>query len=246
MAGHTARMWKTITGMGEDQLRGKTIVEFGCGPGRFLDMVRYREGRAVGIDLSLAVEVARRNFADDPDVLIVQGDVLNPPFQEDIFDGGYTIGVLHHTPAPPMGLSALARTIQAGGWVACCVYGKGGFYDSPAVERFRWLHNRLKPVFGYRPALAYTYLSAYFLSPLLRGVQVPGWGQLVKYLRHNWLVCLNIPDMRWRLLDIFDAITPAIATTHTADQVREWLKEADCTSIRSTNWGGVSLVGVKT
>src|SRR3954452_7101798 len=108
MAGHTTRMWERITGITDDGVRGRMIVEFGCGPGRFLDVVRRRGGVAVGIDLSMAVEPARENFRDDPDVLIVQGDILNPPFKKGVFDFGYSIGVLHHTPDPAKGLESLS------------------------------------------------------------------------------------------------------------------------------------------
>lgn len=44
MEGHTTRMWEAVTGVDQDQVRGKTIVEFGCGPGRFLDVVRRKGG----------------------------------------------------------------------------------------------------------------------------------------------------------------------------------------------------------
>ena len=200
---------------------GKTIVDFGCGPGRFLDVVRRKGGIAVGIDLSGAVDAARRNFADDPDVLIVQGDLLNPPFRPGVFDGGFSIGVLHHTPDPAGGLAALARTLRAGGWVACCVYPKGDFYDFPSVRRFaadppaaqaarsatasRW-PTRTSPRTSSRrcsdrearrrPAPASRTTSSETGSSSL------------------WL-----KDPRWRVLDMFDAITPEIATTHTREEV---------------------------
>src|SRR3982750_2445937 len=68
MAGHTTRMWERITGVPDHQVRGRTIVDFGCGPGRFLDVVRRKGGIAVGVDLSRAVDAARENFKDDADV----------------------------------------------------------------------------------------------------------------------------------------------------------------------------------
>src|SRR4051812_18122150 len=137
MAGHTTRMWERITGVGEvEDVLGKTIVDFGCGPGRFLDVVRRKGGRAVGIDMSGAGDAARTNFGDDPDVLIEGGALPRPPFREGAFDGGFTIGVLHHTPHPEAGLKALARAVRPGGWVSCCVYPRGGFYDAPSVRRF--------------------------------------------------------------------------------------------------------------
>jgi SAM-dependent methyltransferase len=239
-------MWETITGISHDNLQGETIVEFGCGPGRFLDVVRRKGGRAVGIDLSQAVEAARYNFSDDPEVLIVQGDILKPPFHAGVFDGGYTIGVLHHTPDPSNGLKSLARIIRPGGWVACCVYPKGEFYDYLSVARFRRLHRRLKPILGYRPALLYSYLAAYLLSPLIgRGKQFPGFRGLLDYIERNWLVSLYLPDVRWRLLDTFDAITPAIATTHTGDEVKSWLEKTDCKDIQTTSWAKTSVIGIK-
>jgi SAM-dependent methyltransferase len=200
-----------------------------------LDVVRRKGGKAVGIDLSQAVEAARNNFADDPDVLIVQGDLTNPPFRKGVFDGGFTIGVLHHTPAPLRGLQTLAQTVKAGGWIACCVYPKGEFYDYSSVMRFRRIHKRLKSVFGYYPALSYAHFSAYALTPLFAKTRrLAGFSRVMDYLERNWVVVLDLPDVRWRVLDIFDAITPSIATTHTGGEVKEWLTKAGCINIRTT------------
>ena len=246
MAGHTTRMWETITQVSEDKELGKTIIEFGCGSGRFLDVIRRKGGQAVGIDLSQAVEMARLNFADDPDVLIVQGDLLSSPFRSGVFHGGYTIGVLHHTPDPLRGLTELTRTVRSGGWVACSVYPEKGFYAYPSVARFRRLHNRLKSIFGYNPALAYAYFSSYVLAPLItRGKRIPRLNHWLEYVERNWLVVLNLPDIRWRLLDTFDAITPSIATTHTGDEVRGWMEKVGCTNLKKTGWGETSVMGTK-
>jgi SAM-dependent methyltransferase len=246
MAGHTTRMWEIITDVKKEKVQTKTIIEFGCGAGRFLDVVRRKGGQGVGLDMSHAVEVTRRNFADDPDVLVVQGDILNPPFREGVFDGGFSIGVLHHTPDPLNGVKALVRTVKPGGWVSCCVYPKGGFYDYPSVARFRRLHNRLKPVLGYRPALAYAYFAAFLLAPLVaNGKRLSVLTRLLQYMDRNWLVSLYLPDVRWRLLDTFDAITPSIATTHTGKEVREWMEKSGCAHLRSTDWCETAVVGIK-
>ncbi|MFM7887250.1 MAG: methyltransferase domain-containing protein [Pseudanabaena sp.] len=119
MAGHTSSMWKRITNATPENIKEKLIVEFGCGSGRFLDVIRQHGGIAIGIDLSQAVESARLNFANDPNVLIVQGDITNPPFRQGVFDGVYTIGALHHTPKPLEGLNAWVKTVKSDEWVAC-------------------------------------------------------------------------------------------------------------------------------
>src|SRR4051812_24809494 len=245
MAGHTTRMWERITGITDDEVRGRTIVDFGCGPGRFLDVVRRKGGVAVGIDLSDAVDAARTNFADDPDVLIVQADLLRPPFREGSFDGGFSIGVLHHTPEPHCGVAALTRSVKPSGWVACCVYPKGDFYDYPSVRRFRKLHHALAGTFEYLPALLYSYFAAYVLAPAFRALK--GWGlhRAVEYIERNWLVALWLKDPQWRVLDTFDAITPRIATTHTEEEVADWLTAAGCESVKRTAWCPTSVTSVR-
>jgi SAM-dependent methyltransferase/uncharacterized protein YbaR (Trm112 family) len=247
MAGHSFRMWEAITKANDDQVRGKTIIEFGCGSGRFLDVVRRKGGIAVGIDMSLAVESARVNFIDDPDVLIVQADIFKPPFHKEAFDGGYTIGVLHHTPDPSFGLRSLAGTIKLGGWVSCVVYPKEGLYNFSSVTRFRKVANWLKPFLGFYPALVYAYISAYAIAPVFKKwKRMRNITSFIHYLEKNWVVSLDyLPDIRWRILDTFDAITPKIASTHTSEEVFNWMKSAGCIDVKTANWGDTSMVGVK-
>ncbi len=245
MEGHTTRMWERITGI-TGSVDGARIVEFGCGPGRFLDVVKRKGGVAVGVELSSAVESARANFTDDPNVLVVQADLLNAPFRPGSFDAGYSIGVLHHTPNPGGGLQALAELVRPQGWIACSVYPKNEFYDYRSVERARRLNHALNGFFAYRAALFYSYFSGYLISPIYcKAAAIPGLRQLLEYLARNWMVVLCIPDRRWRVLDIFDAITPEIATTHTGEEVESWFKAAGCGNVHKTEWGDTSVVGIK-
>jgi len=246
MQGHTKRMFAEATGFSGQDLENRLVVEFGCGPGRFLDMVRQSGGRAVGIDLSAAVESARENFQDDPNVLIVQGDVLDPPFKKNSFDVGYSIGVLHHTPDPAKGFKALVEIVKPNGLVACCVYPEGGFYDLASVATYRHAHNATKKLFGTKAALGYSYFSAYCLYPLFSRLHcIPALEHWIDIAEHKLFVNVHIPDAKWRVLDNFDAITPVYAFTHTAEEVDRWFTEAGCRDIRQTPWCATSFVGIK-
>lgn len=242
---NSLRKWEGIVGL-TGSLEGQRIVEFGCGAGRFLDVVRRKGGMAAGIDLSLAVDAARNNFSGDPQVLIVQGDVTCPPFREGSFDGGYTIGVLHHTPNPVEGLRQLARCVKKGGWVACSVYPRNSVYAHPSLARWRKWHGRVVASWGSAPALAYSMLSAYVLWWAYRIMaHLPLANRLASYLDREWLPVAHVSDSAWRLLDTFDSITPSYASTHTREEVQGWFAEAGCSDVRQSLWGDTSFVGIK-
>lgn len=249
MAGYTKKMFEKITGFTPESLKGKLVIDFGCGPGRFIEVARDYGAIVVGIDLSLAVESAHENFKNDPNVLIVQGDILNPPFKKSMFDAGYTIGVLHHTPDPSEGLKKLAETVKKNEPIVCCVYpyvNGDGFYDSPAVSIYRKIINSTKFLFGNRLALLYSYFSAYPLYYLFNQLRpLPILGNLVTILNKYFIPVVYLPDGRWRLLDTFDAITPYYASTHTQQEVIGWFKKINCHDILQTNWCTTSIKGLK-
>ncbi len=154
MQGHTLHMWQRITALETDSLEEQVIGDFGCGSGRFLEVVRLKKGRAIGLDLSQAVEAAADHFRHDPQVLICQADILKPPIKPESLDGAFSIGVLHHTPQPAKGFEVMARTVKTGGWISVSVYGKGGYYDFPTVKLYRSLFKALWPWCRQYPPLA--------------------------------------------------------------------------------------------
>lgn len=251
MAGHTTRMFTAITKWNEEQLRGKLIVEFGCGTGRFIDLLNKFGAIVIGLEMSSAVDEARRNFIYKDNVLLVQGDLLNPPFKDQIFDFGYTIGALHHTPDPEKGLCNLIKVVKTGGKIACSVYSQNGFYNYPILKLSRSIFKKLKKTIGWNNAqkltIVYSYFSSYFLYFFNRIIlHVPKVGELfVNFINKYIFICLMLPDGRWRVLDTFDAITPEYASTHTADEIIKWFKEAGINQIIKTDWANTSYVGIK-
>lgn len=236
MEGHTRRMWERICA-GAGLVKGTVVAEFGCGPGRFLDVVRSKGGRAIGLDLSSAVEAAAENFRDDPNVLICQADALRPPLRAGALDGAYSIGVLHHTPAPAAGVAAMAKSVRPGGWIAACVYPKGSYYDSPLVRLYRAVFKALVPVMGHYPPLAYSYFAAWVLNPVSR---IPVAGLPFKVL----FPFARIPDWRWSLLDTFDSVTPTHQSSHETREVFDWFRSAGAERIEPSDWGPTAFHAV--
>lgn len=118
MQGHTRGMFTHITQFNAQKLRGKMVLDIGCGPGRFTDIALGMGASVVAIDYSSAIDAARSNFScKNTDVLFVQGDALLLPLKDNSMDYSFTIGVLHHTPSPASGVREAHRVTRTGGGV---------------------------------------------------------------------------------------------------------------------------------
>jgi SAM-dependent methyltransferase len=115
-----------IRPVGPGFLRGKLILEGGCGKGRHTAVAAELGARdIVAIDLSAAVDAAFANTRHLPNAHIVQGDLNSPPVKR-VFDYAFSIGVLHHLPDPERGFRALVSRVTSNGAVSAWVYGREG------------------------------------------------------------------------------------------------------------------------
>lgn len=241
MAGHTRKMWEQIVNS-DNTFKGRLLIDFGCGPGRFIEIARKKGARVIGIDLSDAVEVAHDNFKNDNDVLIVQGDILKLPFKKEIADGAFSIGVLHHLPDPHLGFKRIVDVVKKSGWLAVSVYGQYGYYTSPVVNFYRWIFKRLWPVFGPYPALIYSYVIVYVFGTLAR---VPVIKYFV-YILKTIFPFIDLPDRNWSVLDTFDSITPSNQFGFSIFEIFGWFKETrKFKTVEPSNWGGATMWGIK-
>lgn len=238
MQGYTMRMWEKVTSIESKDLGGALVLDYGCGPGRFTEIVRMKNGRAIGIDLSGAVEAAAENFRYDAGVLICQADILQPPIRPETVDGAFSIGVLHHTPNPRKGFQEMVKTVKPGGWAALAVYGKGTYYDFPTVTLYRNVFRALWPALKHYPPLLYSYAAAHVLAPLSR---VPILGQILR----GAFPFVRLPDAQWSVLDTFDSVTTSYQSSHESYEVFGWLKQAGLEGIEPSDWGFSSYHAMK-
>jgi SAM-dependent methyltransferase len=236
MEGHTRAMWERITGRTAQagSLEGQTVLDMGCGPGRFIEIARQAGARVVGVDYSIAVEVAAEAFANDPAVCICQADVLSLPFRDGVFEGAFSIGVLHHTPAPQQGVEQALKVLRQDGWFALSVYAKNGYYNYPNVQFWRKLFNFTWPVLRQYPPLLYSHLAGYILRPLAR---IPGLALLIRVP----FPFVRLPDARWSVLDTFDSVTPSFQSGHETYEVHQWLKRAGFREVEAADWGPTAV-----
>jgi SAM-dependent methyltransferase len=116
--------------------RDKRVLDVGCGTGRHARLAAlYGASEVIALDLSEAVETARRVLSPFGGSHVVQGDLLRPPFRTAADGGGfdfvYCIGVLHHLPDSYEGFRALLPLVRPGGTIAVWVYG----YENTGLVR---------------------------------------------------------------------------------------------------------------
>jgi len=207
------------TGLTPNDLQGKLVLDVGCGMGRFADIATRWGARVVGIDLSVAAEVAARNLAER-EFAALQADVFALPFAPESFDYIYSIGVLHHTPDCEQAVKSLPPYLKPGGTLAVWLYSAYNpwYRSSDVYRRFtskmapKTLHGILSVavpcVNGLDSALRVLPLIGRPLSGLLRYV----------------LPVNRNPHRQWRVLDTFDWYSPKYQSKHTYEQVFRWFE----------------------
>ncbi len=110
------------TGLTLESLRGRRVLDAGCGMGRFAEVCIEAGAEVHAIDLSTAVEAAARNLGIYPNASFYQADIMNLPFADGTFDVIYSIGVLHHTPDTRKAFLSLTRLVKPGGLIVIWVY----------------------------------------------------------------------------------------------------------------------------
>lgn len=101
--------------MSPDEFQGKLVLDAGCGNGRYSHWAHEYGAQVVGVDLSEAVDAARRNTWDSPNIQIIQGDIFELPFNPETFDAIFSIGVLGHTGDARVATSNLSKLLKPGG-----------------------------------------------------------------------------------------------------------------------------------
>ena len=232
MEGATAARLLSVTGVRPSWFADKTIFEIGCGAGRFLDVAESYGAKVVGLELSEAVYVARRNL-EGRNALIVRGDALHPPFRDRIFDMALAIGVLHHIPSPESAFLAMVTKVRPKGQVAVQVYNR---YDSLLIKQTAF-YRKVFRVLGRKALVAYSYFSAGILYHLCF-LPIVGYGFRLLF------PVKKFPTFQHRYLNIFDWLSPTYMSYHGTREVFEWFKSAGCSEIEPTDLGPSSFRGI--
>jgi SAM-dependent methyltransferase len=85
------------------------VLEAGCGAGRFVKYLHDRGFDCRGVEYNS--ETVQNVKAKWPELQVVHGDVLNMPYEDDVFDGVLAIGLIEHFEEGPEGVLAEIRRV---------------------------------------------------------------------------------------------------------------------------------------
>lgn len=210
-----------------DHLRGKLVLDVGCGFGRHLYCASELGAETVGVDLSGGVDLAYRNNRSHPRCHVVQANVFDRPFRDHAFDVVWSFGVLHHMPDPHAGFRAMVPFAKRdGGIVAIWVYGYRGMAFTYRLSHMRALHRvtrELSAEARVRASKAVAgVLSALYWGPLGLARRV-GLRRVVDrlplsvYVGHEWSA---------RVAAVHDRLSTPITHFHDHDELLGWCRDA--------------------
>jgi SAM-dependent methyltransferase len=214
------------TGFHPEELRGKLVLDVGCGMGRFAEVATRWGAYVVGIDLSLAAEVAAENLADR-EAAFLQADVFKLPFAPESFDYIYSLGVLHHTPNCEQAFKGLPRLLKPGGRIAIWLYSKyNNWYKMSDV--YRKVTRRMSTKMLH--TLCYGVIPLYGVHQVLR--KIPLVGRTASGALAYAIPMAFHKDPRWRVLDTFDWYSPWYQSKHTYEEVFRWFEDCGLEDLR--------------
>jgi SAM-dependent methyltransferase len=212
-----------FTGLRQDHIRGRTVLEVGCGGGRWLKVLADLGARAVvGLDAGTSVSQAAQRTARYPNVHVVRGSALNIPLKPS-FDLVTSVGVVHHLADPVLGLKNMRQVTLPNHLVAFWVYAREGneLYLS-FVRPLRSVTTRMPDgvnTVSSKVLAAFVWVYANTVNRLAAATNMP-------LPLRDYLVMLR--RLRFRDIEsvVYDQLTPCIAAYPTRDQVVSWVSQA--------------------
>ena len=215
------------------ELRGKRVLDVGCGTGRFAEIALEEGAEVVCVDMSRAIDVARQNLGHFPTAHFVQADIFELPLKPE-FDVVYSLGVLHHTPDPPRAFAAIARLVKPGGCISVRLYASYNKAYVATTEFYRRFTKRLRP--STLAKLCHLAIPLYYVG------KIPALGPFIT--RILLPVSVNPPTHQWRVCNTFDLYSPEYTFFYTHADVDRWLHDAGFERVRVVDPdGGVCFEG---
>ncbi len=225
---HRKGLFLDALGASPEELRGKLILDAGCGSGLLsMEMAKSFGMEVVALDLAFGIENAYRKNTN-PYVYYLQGSVLNLPFKPQAFDRLYCAGVLVACPDTHAGFKSIVPVLAKDGRCFIWVYHPISKQYYPTEHRklaiYNWIRTRITSRLPIQVQY-YLYLST---LPIF----------LVKQSIERMLGKRPSP-LTWRekMQAIFDFFSPLYQHRHEPAEVSSWFSEQGFKNVVVCNIG---------
>ena len=232
--------------LSSDKLKGKLILDVGCGTGRFAEIALQSGAKVIGLDYSDAAYVATKNLKHYPDFRAVRGNIYKLPFKKDSFDIVYCLGVLQHTPNVEKAYKSLPRIVKDSGLLTVDYYWKR--FQSVLGWKYiiRLITSKLKESTTLK-ILKIVHPFFYLLSELIS--RIPYFGKALSRLIPVVNYVNDYPQLgktllrEWSFLDTYDSWAPKFDKPQTVNTVKKWAKEIALENVEIEHVGQLVVRG---
>jgi uncharacterized protein YbaR (Trm112 family)/ubiquinone/menaquinone biosynthesis C-methylase UbiE len=223
-----------------DDLTDSILFDAGCGHGETMISLADTKAEIVGMDLSYSVDIVQRLVRRLPAsqrkrIHLVQGNVCQPPFRNNVFDYVYSAGVLHHNPNTFDAFNSIARTVNSHGRIFIEVYSAD---HKNRIETIVWKATDVAKL-----------ITTHLPHKILHAVC---YAQVPMYKAYHYIYNLSTGTKRYQKrslremeLSIFDGLAPKYAWTHSTKEVANWFEKLGFRNLKKTffNQNGIGIVG---
>jgi SAM-dependent methyltransferase len=217
------------------------VLDAGCGAGvsgREVFGPMGERVRYLGADLTDAVDVAKRRFAEiGMDAQFLQADLTRLPLAPASVDVIFSEGVLHHTDSTEGALKAVAPLLRPGGRILFYVYRRKALIREYTDDAIRAQLQQMSPQEAWKALEPLTRLGI-ALGELNVELDIPedvdvlgmkaGQVDLQRWFYYDIAKAYYSPDMTFGEMHHinFDWYAPKNCHRQTEEQVRQWCDEA--------------------
>ncbi len=217
--------WLADVRLPKEYFKGRTVLDVGCGTGRWAYAMASLGAKVVAVDFSdAAVEITRTVTKDAGDVDVVQASLFHLPFRPAQFDFVVSWGVLHHTRRTERAFGAIAPLVRPGGYLHVMVYERRSPLKTAGTELLRAVMRRLSPEARYRWC-GRLIIRNRFVFHLLRG--------FVACVPERDLSATR--DFETVRFGLYDWYSPRYNHLHSVGEVRGWFSRAGYDEITLTS-----------
>jgi 2-polyprenyl-3-methyl-5-hydroxy-6-metoxy-1,4-benzoquinol methylase/uncharacterized protein YbaR (Trm112 family) len=225
---HRKGLFLDAVGASPEKLRGKLILDAGCGSGLLsMEMAETFGMEVVALDLASGLESAYAKNTN-PYVYFLQGSVLDLPFRQQTFEHVYCAGVLVHCPNVREGFKSIVPAVRKNCRCFIWVYHPISKQYHPTEYRKIAVYNWIRTKITARLPIQvqhYLYLS------VLPVFFVKQFFDVARGKRRSPLT------WREKMQDLIDFFSPLYQHRHEPGEVTSWFSEEGFTNVVVCNVG---------